>query len=42
MKERLFVFIKTYLLLLGIFVVQKPLFMLFYHKGFFADNSAHK
>ena len=40
MKERLFVFIKTYLLLLGIFVVQKPLFMLFYHKAFFADNSA--
>lgn len=30
MKERVTAFVKTYALLLGIFVVQKPLFMLYY------------
>lgn len=32
MRQRLTVFLKTYLLLLLIFMVQKPLFMLWYHK----------
>lgn len=31
MKHRIFELIKTYLLFLGIFALQKPLFMLFYH-----------
>ncbi|MDE6105980.1 MAG: LTA synthase family protein, partial [Bacteroidales bacterium] len=36
MKERLIELVKTYLLLLGIFVLQKPLFMLCYH-ALYAD-----
>ena len=38
MKERLIAFLKTYLLFVCIFVVQKPLFMLCYH-SLYADAS---
>lgn len=38
MKQRLYLFIKTYLLLLLLMVVQKPLFMA-YHHGLYADVS---
>lgn len=39
MKERLIGFFKTYFLIVCIFMVQKPLFMLFY-QTFYADASA--
>ncbi len=37
MKERTVGFIKTYLLLVCVFVVQKPLFMLYYYHALYAD-----
>ncbi|MCD8293534.1 MAG: sulfatase-like hydrolase/transferase [Prevotellaceae bacterium] len=36
MKERIVGFFKTYLLLVCVFVVQKPLFMLYYHHALYA------
>lgn len=38
MKERIIRFVKTYLLLVGVFAIQKPLFMAYYHE-LYADVS---